>query len=248
MPAAHPARDLLTRLAVPFTGEELFDALPDVAFFIKNERAEYLVVNRTLADRLGVRDKAELIGRTAEQAFPPPLGRAYREQDQHLLRSGLPVTNQLELHLYPSGQTGWCLTDKRPLRAADGRVVGLAGVSRDLHPPDESGDGYADVAAAVRFAAARLDQRLTADDLAAVAGLTARQLDRQVRRLFRLTTGQLLLKLRMDEAARLLQQEARSVLLVGLTCGYANPSAFTRQFRRTTGLTPAEYRRRFQSL
>lgn len=246
MTSSTPVTALFAQLAEPFTAESVFDRLADVVYFIKNERAEYVVVNRALAERCGTQDKRALIGKTAAQVFPPPLGRSFWEQDTHLLATGEPVLSRLELHLYPTGTTGWCLTDKFPLRGAGDAVVGLVGVSHDLHPPDESADEYTSVAAAVRHAQAHLDQRLATDDLAAAAGLSAYQFDQRVRRLFRLSTGQLLLKLRMDTAAELLRDTDRPVVEIGLVCGYADQSAFTRQFRRTTGLTPGEYRRAFR--
>lgn len=237
-----PAAELFARLATAFTGEELFDCLTDLVYFVKDERAEYVVVNRTLVERCGAREKRQLIGRTAEDLFPAPLGRSYREQDEALIRSGAAIVNQLELHLYPGRQTGWCLTNKLPLRGDRGRVVGLVGCSQDLHPPAEGADGYESVAKAVQHARGHLDRRLTLGDLAAVAGMTEYQFDRRVRRLFRLTTGQLLLKLRIDAAAERLRDADLPVAQIAMACGYADQSAFTRQFRRTIGLTPVEYR------
>jgi AraC-like DNA-binding protein len=246
MSTSDAACRLFSRLAEPYTAETVFDCLSGVVYFVKNERAEYVVVNRTLAERCGAKDKRTLIGKTAEQAFPPPLGRSFREQDLKLLRTGEPVLNQLELHLYPTGMTGWCLTDKFPLRGVGDTVIGLVGVSHDLHLPDETADEYDSVAAAVKHAGDHLDQRLTAEELAAVAGLSAYQLDQRIRRLFRLTTGQLVLKLRMDTAAEQLRDTDLSLARIGLACGYADQSSFTRQFRLTTGLTPGEYRRTFR--
>lgn len=248
MTSSSAATGLFTRLAEPYTAEAVFDCLPDVVYFVKNERAEYVIVNRTLAERCGTHDKRTLLGKTAAQVFPPPLGRSFWEQDTRLLATGEPVRNQLELHLYPTGATGWCLTDKFPLRGAEGAVAGLVGVSHDLHPPDEGAEEYSRVAAAVRHARAHLDRRLVTEELAAIAGLSAYQLDQRVRRLFRLSTGQLLVKLRMDTAAEQLRDTDRPVVEIGMACGYADQSAFTRQFRRTTGLTPGEYRRAFSLL
>jgi AraC-like DNA-binding protein len=86
---------------------------------------------------------------------------------------------------------------------------------------------------------------LRVGDLARVAGLSPYQFDQRIRRLFRLSTGQLLLKFRMDSAAEYLRDTDRPLTQVALDCGFADQSAFTRQFRRTTGLTPGEYRRTF---
>src|ERR1700674_4169537 len=92
--------NFFSQLARPFTGEELFDCLGDLVFFIKNIRGEYVVVNQTLVERCGRRDKNELIGRRADEIFPPPLGQSYRAQDERVLKSGGAIRNQLELHFY----------------------------------------------------------------------------------------------------------------------------------------------------
>jgi AraC-like DNA-binding protein len=233
---------LFGSLASPFTGEELFDRLNDVVFFVKNERAEYVVVNRTLVERCGARDKRQILGKTAEEVFPGPLGRSYREQDEALIRTGAADFDRLELHLYPGRDQGWCLTNKLPLLGPDGRVMGLVGSSQDLHPPSERAEGFEEVAKAVQYARDHLDERLTLGALAAASGLSSYQFDRRIRRLFRLSTGQLLIKLRMDAASESLRAGDRPVAEIALACGYSDQSAFARQFRRTIGLTPLEYR------
>lgn len=231
-----------SQLAEPFTAEPLFDCLIDVVFFIKNIRAEYVVVNRTLVDRCGVTSKSDLLGKTAKQVSPPPLGESAWGQDVALLRSGTPFLNHLELHIYPTGKAGWCLTNKFPLFDAAGKVAGLAGVSHDLHTPDESAEQYQGVAAAMSYARANLENRLSIEDLASVAKMSVFQFDQRVRHLFRLTTGQILLKFRMDAAAEQLRDTDRSVAQIAFDCGYSDQSAFARQFRQTIGMTPGKYR------
>ena len=56
----------------------------------------------------------------------------------------------------------------------------------------------------------------------------------------------MLLKFRMDAAAEQLRDSDRSVTQIGLDCGFADQSAFSRQFRKATGLTPVEYRIAFR--
>src|SRR5262245_17435817 len=114
MKRGNSSSKLLASLAEPFTGEGLFDSLPDVVFFIKNRAGEYVVVNQTLAERCGLRDKHELIGRRADEVFPAPLGANYLAQDRRVVLSGEAILNQLELHFYPAGGRGWCVTNKLP--------------------------------------------------------------------------------------------------------------------------------------
>lgn len=50
--------------------------------------------------------------------------------------------------------------------------------------------------------------------------------------------------LRIDTAKRLLHKTDGSIVAIALEVGHANPSHFARLFRRETGSTPSEYRRR----
>jgi len=233
--------ELHRQLASPFTGEELFDCLPDLVFFLKNVRGEYVVVNQTLVERCGLPNKQALLGRTPVDVFPHPLGASYRAQDEHLLRTGTPILQQLELHLSPKGREGWCLTNKLPLRARDGSICGLMGVSQDLSsrdaPPETA--GLADV---LRFVQSHCHQNLKVPELAARANLSAYQLDQRIRKLWGISAGQWIHKTRMEEAVRLLRSTAQPIAQVALAVGYGDQSAFARQFKLTVGLSPGQFR------
>jgi transcriptional regulator GlxA family with amidase domain len=54
--------------------------------------------------------------------------------------------------------------------------------------------------------------------------------------------------LRIEEAKHLLETTAAPTDDVGAQVGYADPASFRRIFRRSTGVTPARYRQRFQSV
>ena len=240
-----PAR-FLSQLAEPFTGEALFDCLGDLVFFIKNIRGEYVVVNQTLVDRCGRRDKSELVGRRADEIFPAPLGQSYRAQDERVLKTAWAVRNQLELHVYPSGARGWCLTNKLPLRDRAGSVVGLVGISKDLQAANERGADYSRVARVVQHIQTNFGEPLRVQELAARAGFSAYQLEQRVRKIFQLTAGQLIQKVRMEHALRQLRETDAAIAAIALDCGYSDQSAFTRQFRQAVGLSPSECRRTFR--
>ena len=111
--------------------EELFDRVPDVVFFVKDLHGRYRVVNQTLVTRCGGRSKNDLLGRTAREVFPAPLGIRFLEQDLAVCRTGSAITLQLELHLYPTRLEGWCLTDKIPLRDHEGCLLYTSPSPRD---------------------------------------------------------------------------------------------------------------------
>lgn len=223
--------------------EGLFDRLPDVVFFAKDAAGRYTAVNATLVKRLGRRGKSELLGRTAAELFPPPLGERYLAQDLAVCRGGRAIAGLLELHLYPDGTEGWCITEKVPLVDAAGAVTGIVGTSRDLHAPAAGRASLAGVAAAVAAIRERFGEPLRVEDLAARAGLSVYQLTRRVRAVFGLSPAQLIIQTRVDAARRLLAESDTPLAEVALACGYCDQSAFTRQFRACAGLTPAQYRR-----
>ena len=243
MTPAQRQHELFSQLAEPFTGESLFDRVPDLVFFVKNARAEYVVVNQTLVTRCGLRGKHELVGRRVDEVFPRPFGASYRAQDEAVLRGGRPVLNQLELHFYPSSVRGWCMTNKLPLLGRTGQVVGLVGTSQDLQAPSERGGDYPAVARAVRHLQENFGEPLRVRDLAAMAGLSEYQFERRIRGIFHLTAGQLLQKVRMEAALELVRATDHPIGRIAADCGYTDQSAFTRQFRLMVGVTPLKYRR-----
>src|SRR3978361_1686693 len=86
--------------------ERLFDALPDVVFFA-NDHARPLHPGHPAAARpLGPTKRAQLVGRRTDELFPGGLGDRYREQDEAVLRDGVEIVGQLELHLYPHPEPG----------------------------------------------------------------------------------------------------------------------------------------------
>jgi AraC-like DNA-binding protein/PAS domain-containing protein len=234
---------LFSQLAEPFTGEHLFDRLPDLVFFIKNERGEYVVVNQTLVERCGRKEKRELIGRRADAVFPAPFGKSYRAQDEKVLARGEPIFGQLELHFYPDGTCGWCLTHKLPLKNHQGLTAGLVGTSKDLQRPHTRSEDYSRIAGAVERIRSHYQEKLRVSVLAAAAGLSLYQFEERIRAAFQITAGQLIQQTRMDAAVQRLRETDLPISSVALDCGYSDQSAFTRQFKKTTGLTPAEYRK-----
>lgn len=228
-------------IADVFFAEPLFDALPDVVFFVKDNEGRYVVVNRTLVSRCGFKDKAALLGRNSLEAFGDRLGAAYLKQDQSIIGGGNELRDLLELHLYPNRDPGWCLTHKMPLRDSAGNIVGLAGISRDLAMPNKKHPVYQRIATATQFIKEHFDQQFQLSDLEEITQLSVAQIERYFKRIFDLNPRQLIIKTRVEAAMKMLAG-ARSITEVAIACGYNDHSAFTRQFKATVGVTPSEYR------
>lgn len=224
--------------------EALFDAVPDTVFFLKDREGRYVSVNQTLVQRLKRRSKDELIGRIAPDVFPAPLGARILAQDLQIVAGGRPLHSALELHLYPGGGEGWCLTWKEAVRDASGRIVGLCGLSRDLQARADADTGYAGISKALSHVRANIDEALKLGDVARLAGLSEWQFDQRLRSLFGLSAGQYITRARIEHAITRLRSSADPISQIALDCGYADQTSFTRQFRKSVGLTPHAYRAR----
>lgn len=222
--------------------EALFDALPDVVFFIKDAVGRYVRVNQTLAARCASGDKTKLIGKRPEEVFPAPLAASYARQDEEVLRTGKPVEHQLELHIYPGRKAGWCLTTKLALRDTSGRITGVTGISRDLNAPGDKASGFAELATALRHMRKNFTESLRIEDIATKAGLSVYQFEQRVQKLFQMSPLQLLHKLRLDEATRLLRESDLPLGEIALQTGWCDQSAFTRHFSRYAGMAPGKFR------
>ena len=237
---------MAAQLADPFFGEALFDHLPDIVYFVKDVSGRYVVVNQTLVQRVGAGSKEELIGRTSDEVFAKEFGGRFLEQDLAVIESRAPLIAQLEQHAYPSGQTGWCLTTKLPIMGHDGDVIGVVGMSRDLQSPGEDTSELNQLARVVDFIEVHLGEPLRTSDLAEHAELTAYALDRNCRQVYGISPSQLILQLRMSAAETKLRQSSDAIVSIALAVGYSDQSAFTRQFRRTFGMSPGKYREQNQ--
>ncbi|GAA5529031.1 HTH-type transcriptional activator RhaS [Herpetosiphon gulosus] len=219
----------------------LFDLLPDVVFFCKDHSGRYQMVNETLRVRCGCCSKQELIGRLPEEVFPLDLGASYASQDQQVIRSGVALNHRLEVHIYPDLRVGWCVTHKRPLRDRNGVVTGLVGISRDLRSPNRNAPTWRRVASSVEYLTEYFGEVRSIQQLATIAQLSLSQYERAIQQIFELTPKQLLIKTRIDASIKLLAGNS-SIAAIAASCGYADHSAFSRQFRQITGLNPRQYR------
>ncbi len=110
----------------------LIDTLPDL-IYVKDTASRYLLSNTTHACFLGYDSPDQVIGKDVFELFPADQARAFRADDERVLRSAQPLYDREEQVLdRQTGNLRWNLTTKIPLRDASGAVTGLLGVARDI--------------------------------------------------------------------------------------------------------------------
>lgn len=230
------------RLDRPLMAESLFDQVPDIAFYVKDHLARYVCANQTLVERCGLKDKNDMIGKTVDDVYPAQLAQTFAEQDHRILKYAESVRGRLELHLYADGKEGWCLTYKEPILDAQKRIIGISGISRDLNAASQKSGTLNNIASVLKHIRENIDQPLRLADLAEMVGMSVYQFDQRVRELYHISAGQCITRARIDAACHRLTTTGKPIADIALDCGYSDQSAFTRQFKQTTGITPKAYR------
>ena len=95
------------------------------------------------------------------------------------------------------------------------------------------------------FVLEHIDERLPVERIAAHAGMSPRTLSRWCRKQLDESPAELVRRLRLGEARRLLEETALPLKLVTARTGLGDQSTLWRVFMQDLGVTPAEYRQRF---
>lgn len=226
----------------------LFSHLPDVYFFVKNTHSQFIQVNRNMISQCGCEDESEMLGKTDFDFFPLELAQEYVTDDRRVTRKGITIINKLELVRNKEGAFNWFTTTKVPLRNRDGKIIGLAGHTRDMRETCGSWKPVERMAPIVEYIRSNLYQPIAIPDLARQACLSVSQFERRFRKLFNTSPGRYILKMRILSACRELADTDASISQIALKVGFYDHSAFTRTFTRLIGISPREYRKRFLPL
>lgn len=225
---------------------QMFDQVPDAAFFVKDREGRYTAVNMSLIERHGLEHKDQAIGRRPSDICPGEFGRVPAQQDAEVLRTNRPLLNHLEMQWQLPHQPCWCLTTKLPLHDSNGNVVGLIGISRDLRAPIKAQEIPPAVATALHRFEHNLCERTTPSELAAWSRMSPGRFARLIKRFFGLTPSQYISQVRIAAASTCLRESQQTVAEVAAACGFEDHSSFTRAFRKIVGVSPTQFRETIQ--
>ena len=111
--------------------ESLLSSLPDAVYF-KDARGRFLRTNQAMADRLGLAEPRDAIGKAAFEVPNAAAATALHRDDDAVLQSGEAQHFRLERWEANSGAVEWALVTRLPLRDRAGDVVGMIGVFHDV--------------------------------------------------------------------------------------------------------------------
>jgi AraC-like DNA-binding protein len=96
----------------------------------------------------------------------------------------------------------------------------------------------AHIARAIRWIREHYNEPLLVADLASLSGMSASSFHRHFRAATSMTPIQFAKQIRLQEARALLMTQSANVAEIGYLVGYESPSQFSREYRRTFGVSP----------
>ena len=223
----------------------LFDVVPNTYFYIKDRNRRFLWMNELLRQHLGEKGMEDCVGKHDSDFFSSDLVFLYHQEDDAVIESRRPLLNQPWIVPKRKGQFQWFLSSKIPLFDADGSVVALAGIMRNLVHEFEIAHPFAEMRAVVDHIVEHHSERIEIESLASLVFLSPRQFERRFRSLFQMSPGEFILKVRIDAALRLLMESGLSITHIALQCGFFDNSHFTRLFKKKMGVSPLQFRKKF---
>ncbi len=99
------------------------------AVYIKDTEGRYLLINSAGARALG-RHVEDVLGRTDRELFPVNSAHLVQDHDRLAMESGQALTHEDIVEV--AGGRRVYLSNRAPYRDADGHIIGLVGISRDI--------------------------------------------------------------------------------------------------------------------
>ncbi|GHF78848.1 AraC family transcriptional regulator [Thalassotalea marina] len=220
---------------------KMFDLLPDILFWIKDEKHQFIYANKAFIKHQGVKSIEQVIGKTDHHFAPAHIAQQFVQDDEKILAGGS-VTERLEMNIGVDGNFAWYSTSKRPLKDINGNIVGSYGVTRHLEKLAKALTGLEAVKAPVDFIKENYHRPFTIEELAEVAHLSVSALERRFKKHLKKTPKQFITQLRLEKARRLLVETNIAIADVGERAGFADHSYFSKQFKLMFGKLPSEFR------
>ena len=236
----------IRRVSVDSPFYQLFDHLPDLAFFAKDSQFRFMCASRRFMERFGIVSEAGIVGKNDFDLFPARLAENFRRDDEEVMASGKPKLTIVELFFTDQGIPDWFVTNKLPLLDAEGRVIGIMGTVQSFEGKKQVLQPYLQIDRALAYIREHFRSGVSITELAEIVHLSPRQLHRKFVETFGASPQAFIMKLRIQAACEALQAEGAQIAEVARQLGFCDQSAFTQHFHRHMGHTPLRYQRQFR--
>lgn len=227
-------------------GYDLFKFLPDVAYFAKDSQGRFLAANAAFLEMTGMREEADVLGKTDFDLWPRFLAEHYVKDDARVLASGEPMLNRIELVLGRDRSAEWFTTTKVPLRDVAGEIAGIEGVCRYLKKAKAPVVPTLKMPGIIEYIMENYPRKIEVPALAAMVSLSVKQFERKFKQEYGEVPVRYIQRIRLDAARQLLAMTRLPIAQISRETGFYDSSHFAHQFQKYTGQSPTAFRARHQ--
>ena len=112
------------------------------SIYIKDRQCRLWRISRKMALDLGANDPSEIYGKTDVELFGEELGNRTLIEDKEVMEQGIPKVGLIEKYINKKGDVNWTSTTKLPLKDANGTIIGLLGITREINDIKSSEMGF----------------------------------------------------------------------------------------------------------
>jgi len=109
----------------------LLYSVPDAIYF-KDARGRFIRANPPMAERLGLDDPRQAVGKTGFELPRHEAALAVHREDEEVLRTGVAQSYKLEKRELVDGSLEWDLVSRLPLTDGSAHIVGVIGIFRSV--------------------------------------------------------------------------------------------------------------------
>jgi PAS domain S-box-containing protein len=105
--------------------------VPDFVHF-KDREGRFIAVSQSKIRRNGLKHEDEILGKTDFDFFSEKDARRAKEDEDEVMRTGVPMVEKLERVNWADGRETWSLINKMPLQDDQGTIIGTFGITKDV--------------------------------------------------------------------------------------------------------------------
>lgn len=235
-----PASELEALLAAATTA---FAYLPDVSFFAKDKHGRFIAANPAFLKLCGLSELNDLLGKTDLDFLQQKRAQLYMHDDRKVVETGVKLENQIEPMPLGKSNAALIMTTKFPLISADGRILGLAGIARNLLETSVQSTEMNEFAKTIDHIERFSRERFDLPALAARQGMSPSKFERRFKKIFHMTPSAFHLQVRLRQARKDLLATTKSIGEIALEYGFYDQSHFTKRFIEVYGIPPLRFRK-----
>jgi PAS domain S-box-containing protein len=224
---------------------ELFEYLPDVFLFAKDMEGRFTMVNKIFVEKCGMKKAEDLLGLTDYDVFPRHLAEKYVRDDDQVRLTGERIVNVIELVIHFGKATDWYSSTKVPVRDETGKIVGLAGITRDIKKMESGSRHFTEMGDVFDYVMGHYPESIDMAKLASIVCLSISQFERRFKSLFKISPLKYITMVRIHAACQALAESSERISDIALNNGFYDLSHFNRQFKGQMSMSPSAYRKKY---